>query len=201
MLRWANGKVWPSILAIFGRDGPQPERLKDSNRGQVPAGNIPQPERLDDSSRGHRPRIMEPPTIHSTLKGSDVSSRDPSEIDDPFRVVALSIDVIRWRRPPSADLPPATSGQAFSLLLPGSSAGNPGGPSACHSQVSIQLATRTTRRRLLSTTVPPAMRSVPRVTTSDQPSGSRPCPLHPPGKTRSIIAGMRNLVTVRFSST
>ncbi len=37
-------------------------------------------------------------------------------IDDPFRVVVLVADLIRWRGPPSADLLPATVVQAFSLL-------------------------------------------------------------------------------------
>lgn len=38
------------------------------------------------------------------------------DVDDPCRVVVLSgVDAIRWRRPPVADLPPATIWQAFSL--------------------------------------------------------------------------------------
>jgi len=36
-------------------------------------------------------------------------------LDDPFRVVMFGVDVIRWRRPPVADLPPVTVAQAFSL--------------------------------------------------------------------------------------
>ena len=40
-------------------------------------------------------------------------------VDDPFRVVVFHDDCIRWRRPPSATLPPAILWQAFSLQSAG----------------------------------------------------------------------------------
>ena len=39
----------------------------------------------------------------------------PEGIDDPFRIGVCDIAPVRWRRPPAADLPPATPDQAFSL--------------------------------------------------------------------------------------
>ena len=79
------------------------------------------------------------PTIHSTLKGS----HSPEGIDDPFRVVVFDHerlvvfdhDPIRWRR------------CACHRLLQRR-------PSACDPLLDFQPATRDTRRRWASTTVP-----------------------------------------------
>jgi len=40
------------------------------------------------------------------------------KMGNPFRVVVFDVGLIRWRRRPSADLPPATFAQAFSLPFP-----------------------------------------------------------------------------------
>ena len=82
----------------------QPERLYDRSRGQVAVRHSSQPEGLDDSSRGQaqrRPRIPEPPTIHSTLKGSQVAACVPAGRRElrPARRRPLHLQDRRDRRP------------------------------------------------------------------------------------------------------
>ena len=78
---------------------------------------IIQPEGLKGSSRGQRPRITRPQKPRRPRRGrtpTDASCRH--KLSDPGRVGRYSNDASRGRRPPKADLPPATLLQAFSLL-------------------------------------------------------------------------------------
>lgn len=103
---------------LSGRTDPQPERLKDSSRGQVPAHT------------GTPPTEHGTSTIQPTLNGLHKrhGRRKCAEtLFDPFRVAVFNVALIRWRRPPSAALPPSIVWQAFSLqdtqIRPSRSAG------------------------------------------------------------------------------